>query len=77
MLDHDTVVEWDQMDKKRFFLYSAVFSFAMDGTLHPLEVIKTRLQVQGQAHVLPSFPTYGSFRDAVRQIAVHEGPRGT
>jgi solute carrier family 25, member 44 len=72
----DSAVEWDQMDPRRFFMYSALFSFAMDGTLHPLEVIKTRLQVQGQPHVLSSFSAYGSFLDAVKKVAHQEGARG-
>jgi solute carrier family 25 protein 44 len=77
MLDvRDAALEWDQLDHTRFFAYSALFSFAMDGTLHPLEVIKTRLQVQGQPHVLSSFSAYGSFRDACVTMARQEGARG-
>lgn len=41
----DASVEWSGLDLRRFALYGAVGSFAVDGTLHPLELVKTRMQV--------------------------------
>ena len=72
----DAKVEWDGLDLNKFAVYGALGSFLVDGTLHPLELVKTRLQVQGQPHVLSSHPPYTSFRDACRQIMRQEGPRG-
>ena len=38
-------IEWEMMDKNRFFCLSAINSFALRVVLYPLTVIKTRLQV--------------------------------
>lgn len=39
-------IEWEMMDKTRFFTFSVVNSLALRGILYPLTVIKTRLQVR-------------------------------
>jgi hypothetical protein len=54
ILDVDAVVEWDQLDKKRFLMWGALFTCTLDSTLHPFEVVKTRLQVQGQVGLYES-----------------------
>ncbi|XP_015906331.1 solute carrier family 25 member 44 [Parasteatoda tepidariorum] len=41
-------IEWEMMDKSRFFSLSMVNSFALRGLLYPFTVIKTRLQIQKQ-----------------------------
>ena len=38
-------IEWEMMDKSRFFSLSAINSLALRVVLYPLTVIKTRLQV--------------------------------
>lgn len=38
-------IEWEMMDKNRFFTFSVVNSVALRSVLYPLTVIKTRLQV--------------------------------
>ena len=38
-------IEWEMMDKKRFFAFSAVNSVGIRFVIYPLTVIKTRLQV--------------------------------
>lgn len=38
-------IEWEMMDKNRFFTFSVVNSVALRTVLYPLTVIKTRLQV--------------------------------
>ena len=49
-------IKWRDLDLRRFIGYGALFSFAIDGTLHPLELLKTRMQVQGQVSL--SVTTY-------------------
>lgn len=39
-------IEWDMMDKTKFFPLSMLSSFSVRCCLYPLTVIKTRLQVQ-------------------------------
>lgn len=39
-------IEWDMMDKRKFFPLSMLSSFTVRCCLYPLTVIKTRLQVQ-------------------------------
>jgi hypothetical protein len=38
-------IEWEMMNKKRFFILSAINSLGLRCVLYPLTVIKTRLQV--------------------------------
>jgi len=44
-------IEWDMMDKTKFFPLSMLSSFSVRCCLYPLTVIKTRLQVQRQNHM--------------------------
>lgn len=39
-------IEWDMMDKRKFFPLSMLSSFSVRCCLYPLTVIKTRLQLQ-------------------------------
>lgn len=39
-------IEWDMMDKKKFFPLSMLSSFSVRCALFPLTVIKTQLQVR-------------------------------
>jgi hypothetical protein len=39
-------IEWDMMDKSKFFPLSMLSTFSVRCVLYPLTVIKTRLQVQ-------------------------------
>lgn len=39
-------IEWEMMDKKKFFPLSMLSSFSVRCCLYPLTVIKTRLQLQ-------------------------------
>lgn len=41
-------IEWEMMDKSRFFSFSLLNSLALRTILYPLTVIKTRLQIQKQ-----------------------------
>lgn len=39
-------IEWDMMDKTKFFPLSMLSSFSVRCALYPLTLIKTRLQIQ-------------------------------
>lgn len=40
-----TVIEWEMLDKKKFFPLSMMSSFTVRCFLYPLTLIRTRLQV--------------------------------
>ncbi|XP_014481716.1 PREDICTED: solute carrier family 25 member 44 isoform X3 [Dinoponera quadriceps] len=63
-------IEWDMMDKSKFFPLSMLSSFSVRCCLYPLTVIKTRLQVQRQNHM------YNGMIDACRKIHKVEGVSG-
>lgn len=44
--DFIKTIEWDMMDKTKFFPLSMLSSFSVRCALYPLTLIKTRLQVQ-------------------------------
>ncbi|GFY45272.1 solute carrier family 25 member 44 [Trichonephila inaurata madagascariensis] len=60
-------IEWEMMDKTRFFSLSMVNSFALRGLLYPFTVIKTRLQIQKQNAL------YNGTFDAFLKIMKYEG----
>ncbi|KAG7190606.1 hypothetical protein KM043_006693 [Ampulex compressa] len=63
-------IEWDMMDKTKFFPLSMLSSFSVRCCLYPLTVIKTRLQVQKQNHM------YTGMIDACKKIYKAEGIPG-
>lgn len=63
-------IEWDMMDKTKFFPMSMASSFTVRTFLYPLTLVRTRLQVQHQNDV------YRGTFDALRKIAATEGVRG-
>lgn len=63
-------IEWDMMDKKKFFPLSMLSSFSVRCALFPLTVIKTQLQVQYKNDV------YKGMIDAGVKIYRHEGLPG-
>jgi len=65
-----TTIEWDMLDKRRYYPYSMVSSFTVRCCLYPLTVVRTRLQVQHQNAV------YKGTYDAFRKILSSEGPKG-
>merc|ERR1719245_2520678 len=65
-----TVIEWEMLDKKKFFPLSMMSSFTVRCFLYPLTLIRTRLQVQKGKEVYT-----GTF-DAGRKIVQNEGVRG-
>ncbi|CAG2174684.1 unnamed protein product, partial [Oppiella nova] len=63
-------IEWEMMNKKRFFILSAINSLGLRCVLYPLTVIKTRLQVQRHGQM------YRGTFDAFRSIIKTEGFSG-
>ena len=64
-------IEWEMMDKKRFFGFSIVNSVGLRVFLYPLTVVKTRLQVQRG-----KYPVYSGTFDAFVKIIKQEGFQG-
>jgi len=65
-----TIIEWEMLDKKKFFPLSMMSSFTVRCFLYPLTLIRTRLQVQHQNAMYK-----GTF-DAYKQISRTEGFKG-
>lgn len=63
-------IEWDMMDKTKFFPLSMLSSFTVRCALYPLTLIKTRLQIQ-KHNVM-----YTGMFDAYAKIFRHEGVSG-
>ena len=63
-------VEWEMLDKTKFFPLSMMSSFTVRCFLYPLTLIRTRLQVQRGKEV------YSGTYDAGRKILQNEGIRG-
>lgn len=63
-------IEWNMMDKEKFFPLSMASSFSIRCVLYPFTVIKTRIQIQRQKTV------YSGTLDAFRKTLRHEGLAG-
>lgn len=63
-------IEWDMMDKTKFFPLSMLSSFSIRCCFYPLTLIKTQLQVQFKNNV------YSGMFDAGYKIYSAEGPAG-
>lgn len=63
-------IEWDMMNKHKFFPLSMLSSFSVRCMLYPFTLIKTRIQIQKHSDVYK-----GTF-DAFQKIVKHEGVRG-
>lgn len=63
-------IEWDMMDKTKFFPLSMLSSFTVRCALYPLTLIKTRLQIQKHNDM------YSGMFDAYGKIYKYEGFSG-
>lgn len=63
-------VEWEMLDKSKFFPMSMASSFTVRCFLYPLTLIRTRLQIQRGTEV------YSGTYDAAKKIIHSEGFRG-
>lgn len=67
-------IEWEMMDKTRFFGLSVVNSIALRGILYPLTVIKTRLMVGFRSLVfimLPPIQIYPNWLINFKSVSFH------
>jgi hypothetical protein len=69
-------IKWKDLDLTKFFSLNIALNFFVDGTTHPIDVIRTRIQIQDSSMVKTSFPKYTSYWEGVRQIVKQEGVRG-
>ena len=60
-------VEWEMLDKSKFYPLSMASTFSIRCFLHPLNVIKTRMQIQTQNEL------YKGTLDAFKKIYSQEG----
>jgi solute carrier family 25 protein 44 len=63
-------IEWDMLDKSKFFPLSMLSSFSVRCLLYPLTLVRTRLQVQYRNDM------YSGTADAFVKIVRNEGARG-
>ncbi|KAL6077601.1 Solute carrier family 25 member 44 [Balamuthia mandrillaris] len=67
---------WEDINSTKFLLWVTFFDFALEGGLnYPLDLVKTRLQVQSPAYK-SILPQYTGVMHAMRTILKQEGPRG-
>jgi peptide subunit release factor 1 (eRF1) len=51
----EALVEWQQLELGKFAVFGTLFTSAVDTLLFPFDLVKTRLQVQGQVSNLIGF----------------------
>jgi hypothetical protein len=50
------VIEWAQLDKRRYYVFGPLFALLVRALLYPTALVKTRLQArEGLPHTPPSF----------------------
>mmetsp|Transcript_12527 Transcript_12527/g.16184 ORF Transcript_12527/g.16184 Transcript_12527/m.16184 type:complete len:569 (+) Transcript_12527:190-1896(+) len=62
-------IEWDDLDKSKFFFYGTTLFFGVRALFYPPTLIKTRMQVD-------TSNTYKNSFDAAKKIIQREGPKG-
>ena len=61
-----STVDWDQLDKQRFYTIGPALNLCTRAFLYPTKLIKTRLQVQASSN---AGPKYNGMVDALRKIS--------
>jgi len=64
------IIEWDDLNKKKFYMNSLALATSIRTCIYPLNLVKTRLQAEENAN------KYKGVRDAFRKIVRQEGVRG-
>ncbi|XP_033624952.1 solute carrier family 25 member 44-like [Asterias rubens] len=64
------IIEWDDLDKRKFYSLGFAMSLLIRVTIYPTTLIKTRLQVQTHNAM------YSGTWDAFKKITKYEGMRG-
>jgi len=71
MRDMDAAT-WAATDKPLFFAWGAFFTLVVDGALYPLELIKTRVQVEASSRAT----LWAASRRAAADVVARDGVRG-
>ena len=61
------IIEWHQLEKKKYFLFMNVYMLSTNAVLFPVELVKTRLQLQRTKSL------YKNTLDVVYKTVKHEG----
>lgn len=69
-LNNGQMIEWEDLDKKRYYVIGPSLFLCVRGLVYPFNLIKTRLFMQQKNTVYT-----GTF-DAFRKVLKHEGIRG-
>eukprot|EP01133_Synstelium_polycarpum_P003431 gene3431-3896_t len=69
-------ITWDDLDPKKYYFYNILFGLTIDAFMYPLDVVRTRLQVQGSSIINQSFPHYTGTWNGLNKIHQYEGWRG-
>ena len=64
------MIEWEDLDKRKYYLFGPSLFFFVRGFIYPFNLIKTRLFMQQQSNI------YSGTFDAFQKIFKHEGVRG-
>nr|CAB3266184.1 solute carrier family 25 member 44-like [Phallusia mammillata] len=64
------IIEWTDLDKKKFYAYGLAMSGVLRFTIYPMNLVKTRLQAQ------EGKTAYNGLIDAFKKIGKREGIRG-
>ena len=64
------MIEWEDLDKKRYYLIGPTLFLFVRGFVYPFNLIKTRLFMQQHSSV------YSGTFDAFKKVLKHEGVRG-
>jgi hypothetical protein len=48
--------DWETLDRRKFLLYGGGFTIAVDLLLYPLELLKTRVQVEAKVRSASGLP---------------------
>ncbi|KAG9459866.1 hypothetical protein H6P81_004374 [Aristolochia fimbriata] len=70
----ETNINWERLDKTRFHVIGAVLFTAQSASLHPIAVVKTRMQVAGGG--LAHMRGFSVFKNILRYDGIHGLFRG-
>eukprot|EP00039_Didymoeca_costata_P021094 m.343397 g.343397 ORF g.343397 m.343397 type:complete len:310 (+) comp22787_c0_seq1:285-1214(+) len=70
LLLQPSVIEWDHIDKRKFFFYGPLLNFSVRAMLYPTKLIKTRMQVQTAVKNAAQSTVSGQFRSILRNEGV-------
>ena len=69
-LQSGQMIEWEDLDKKRYYVIGPTLFMCVRGLVYPFNLIKTRLFMQQHSSV------YNGTFDAFKKVLKHEGVRG-